>query len=250
MGDPILQIQNIKKSFGGLLVTNSVSLTVERDELHSLIGPNGAGKTTLVGQISGEIKPDSGDIKFNGKRITFAPIHQRSKLGIARSFQITSIFNDFSVIGNVALAVQARTGHSFRFWKNAEKDISLRKPALSYLELVGLESRANAIATTLSHGEHRQLEIAMALATEPELLLLDEPTAGMSEYESTHIISLLRNLKGRLTIILVEHDMRAVFALSDNITVLYSGQILASGKSSEIQLNPSVQKAYLGEPEI
>ena len=249
MAEPLLQLRDLTKRFGGLVATDSVHLDVAEGEIHAIIGPNGAGKTTLVGQISGEIRPDAGSISFAGKTITRSPAHARSLMGVARSFQITSLFLDFTVLANVALAVQAHAGHSFRLWQDATTDATLRDPARSYLELVGLEDRAEDIAATLSHGEHRQLELAMALATNPKLLLLDEPTAGMGGDESARMVELLQGFKGEFTILLVEHDMDAVFALADRITVLHSGRILASGNPEEIRADPAVREAYLGEAE-
>ena len=249
MSEPILQLRDLTKRFGGLVATDSVTLDVAEGEVHAVIGPNGAGKTTLVGQISGEIRPDRGQIFFAGQPITRSPVHVRSLLGIARSFQITSVFPGFTVTANVALAVQAHAGHSFRFWTDATRDGTLLAPAAQYLELVGLTGRAGDVAATLSHGEHRQLELAMALATEPKLLLLDEPTAGVGGDESARMVELLRSIKGRFTILLIEHDMDAVFALADRITVLDSGRILASGAPGEIRADPAVRQAYLGDAE-
>lgn len=249
MAEPLLRLEDLTKRFGGLVATDSVHLDVTEGEIHAIIGPNGAGKTTLVGQISGEIRPDSGSISFAGRTITRSPAHARSVMGIARSFQITSLFLEFTVLANVALAVQAHVGHSFRFWKDATRDNSLLEPARGFLRLVGLEGRAQDTAATLSHGEHRQLELAMALATKPKLLLLDEPTAGMGGDESSRMVELLQGFKGKFTILLIEHDMAAVFALADRITVLHSGRILASGNPSDIRANPDVRQAYLGDPE-
>ena len=249
MSEPILRLQGLTKRFGGLTATDSVTLDVAEGEIHAVIGPNGAGKTTLVGQISGEIRPDRGRILFAGRSIARGPVHARALLGIARSFQITSVFLDFTAAANVALAVQARAGHSFRFWKDAASDDALRAPAAEYLDLVGLGDRAGDAAATLSHGERRQLEIAMALATEPRLLLLDEPTAGMGGGESARMIELLQGFRGRFAILLVEHDMEAVFALADRVTVLDSGRILASGPPDDVRADPAVRRAYLGDAE-
>tara|TARA_B100000029_G_scaffold222938_1_gene220834 strand:+ start:1222 stop:1974 length:753 start_codon:yes stop_codon:yes gene_type:complete len=249
VADSLLQIHDLTKRFGGLVATDSVDLDVSEGEIHAIIGPNGAGKTTLVGQISGEIRPDRGSISFAGRPITQAPTHARSLLGIARSFQITSIFLDFTVLANVALAVQAHAGHSFHFWQDATRDSVLLEPAKQFLDLVGLMGRAGDVAATLSHGEHRQLELAMALATEPRLLLLDEPTAGMGADESARMVDLLQGFKNKFTILLIEHDMDAVFALADRVTVLHSGRILASGAPEDIRSDPAVRKAYLGDAE-
>ncbi len=243
----MLDIQGLKKSFGGVVATDSVSLGVDAGELHAIIGPNGAGKTTLIAQLSGDLTPDAGHVVFNGKDITTVPTHRRSHFGLARSFQITSVFMGLSVIDNVALAVQAHDGHSFRFWQPATTEARLRKPALEVLEKVGLANRAGTIASAMSHGERRQLEIAMALATDPSLLLLDEPMAGMGVEESAAMVKILQSLKGEKTILLVEHDMDAVFALADRISVLVYGRIIATGKPEDIRKNADVRSAYLGE---
>ncbi len=243
----MLDICNLKKSFGGVTATDDVSLKVEAGELHAIIGPNGAGKTTLIAQLSGDLAPDTGRIVFNGRNITSVPTHRRSHYGLARSFQITSVFMGMSVIDNVSLAVQAHDGHSFRFWDHAATQASLRKPAMEILQKVGLAGRAGAIASAMSHGERRQLEIAMALATNPTFLLLDEPMAGMGIEESAAMIEILRSLKGDKTILLVEHDMDAVFALADRISVLVYGRIIATGKPGDIRKNKAVRNAYLGE---
>ncbi len=247
MAETVLDIQGLKKSFGGVVATDSVSLGVETGELHAIIGPNGAGKTTLIAQLSGDLTPDAGHVVFNGKDITTVPTHRRSHFGLARSFQITSVFMGLSVIDNVALAVQAHDGHSFRFWQPATTEARLRKPALEVLEKVGLANRAGTIASAMSHGERRQLEIAMALATDPSFLLLDEPMAGMGVEESAAMVKILRSLKGEKTILLVEHDMDAVFALADRISVLVYGRIIATGKPEDIRNNADVRSAYLGE---
>ena len=247
MTETILDIQGLKKSFGGVVATDGVTLGVDAGELHAIIGPNGAGKTTLIAQLSGDLAPDAGHVVFNGKDITTVPTHRRSHFGLARSFQITSVFMGLSVIDNVALAVQAHDGHSFRFWQPATTQARLRKPALEVLEKVGLAHRAGTIASAMSHGERRQLEIAMALATNPSFLLLDEPMAGMGVEESAAMVSILRSLKGEKTILLVEHDMDAVFALADRISVLVYGRIIATGKPEDIRKNADVRSAYLGE---
>ncbi|MFY9687406.1 MAG: ABC transporter ATP-binding protein, partial [Pseudolabrys sp.] len=211
--------------------------------------PNGAGKTTLIAQLSGQLTPDSGRIQFSGSDITALPMPARSALGLARSFQITSLFLDLSVLDNVALAVQAHAGHSFHFWRDARGEAELRNPARAALARVGLAARENLPASALSHGEHRQLELAMALASKPRMLLLDEPMAGLGPEESARMVTMLRDLKKELTILLVEHDMEAVFALADRITVLVYGRVIASGKPEEIRSNAQVRDAYLGEQE-
>jgi branched-chain amino acid transport system ATP-binding protein len=247
MSSALLEIAGLRKSFGALLATDGVDFQVREGETHAVIGPNGAGKTTFIKQISGELQPDAGSIRFAGHDITRLPAPQRSRRGLARSFQITSIYRDFSTLDNVALAVQAHAGHSFRFWKAARDDRQLVEPASRILEMIGLEERKDTLAAELSHGEQRQLEIAMALASEPRLLLLDEPVAGMGTEESARMVSFLSTLKGAKTIVLVEHDMDAVFTLADRISVLVYGRIIATGTPAEIRANPEVRAAYLGE---
>jgi len=249
MADVLLQTENLAKRFGGIVATDDVSLGVAAGELHAVIGPNGAGKTTLIAQLSGQLTPDTGRIRFADADISALPMYQRSALGLARSFQITSLFLDLSVLDNVALAVQARAGHSFRFWRNARLETGLREPARTALARVGLDGRAEWPASALSHGEHRQLELAMALAGQPRMLLLDEPMAGLGPEESARMVEMLRALKKELTILLVEHDMEAVFALADRITVLVYGRVIASGAPSDIRANQQVRDAYLGEAE-
>ncbi|MGA7488756.1 MAG: ABC transporter ATP-binding protein [Xanthobacteraceae bacterium] len=249
MADALLEIDRLTKRFGGVIASDAISLAVPSGELHAVIGPNGAGKTTLIGQLAGEISPDAGHIRFEGRDITGLPTYRRSQLGLARSFQITSLFLDFTALDNVALAVQAHAGHSFHFWGNARGEADLRAPARIALARVGLADRGDVLVSKLSHGEHRQLEIAMALATTPRLLLLDEPMAGMGPEESARMVETLRELKGELTILLIEHDMEAVFALADRITVLVYGRIIASGRPETIRANAEVRQAYLGEQE-
>ena len=245
----LLEVEGLSKRFRGLVASDNIQFDVCEGELHAIIGPNGAGKTTLINQLAGEIPPDSGRIKFAGRDITALPTYRRSALGLARSFQITSLFFDFTALDNAALAVQAHAGHSFRFWRNARRDPELREPALASLRRVGLDGRANMLVSRLSHGEHRQLELAMALATKPRMLLLDEPMAGLGPEESRHMVAILRELKGLVTILLIEHDMETVFSLADRITVLVEGRAIASGAPATIQANPEVQRAYLGDEE-
>jgi len=247
MTEPVLRIEDLCKSFGGVIATDHVSLDVRPAEIHAIIGPNGAGKTTLLSQISGNLAPDDGLIYFQGTDITRRPAYQRSLIGLARSFQITSLIMDMTVLDNVALAVQAHQGHSFKFWKPARRDEDLRGPAHEMLMRVGLEGRADDRVSTLSHGEHRQLEIALALAGGPALLLLDEPMAGMGPEESARMVEILGGLKSEKSILLIEHDMDAVFALADRITVLVSGRIIASGAPEVIRNDPAVRHAYLGD---
>ena len=247
MAEALLETAGLTKRFGGLVATGDVSLSIAPGEIHAVIGPNGAGKTTLIGQLSGELKPDSGAIRFAGADISRLGPARRAALGIARSFQITSIFREFTALDNVALAIQARAGHSFRFWRAARRDARLRDPAFAALGVVGLAGRAELVAGSLSHGERRALELAMALATAPRLLLLDEPTAGMGPEESASMVRLLAGLKGRFSIVLVEHDMDAVFALADRITVMVYGRVIASATPAVIRADPEVRRAYLGE---
>jgi len=247
MAEPLLAIRGLRKRFGGLLATDQVDLNVVEGETYAIIGPNGAGKTTLIGQLAGELRPDAGAIQFAGRDVTRLDAPLRSRLGLARSFQITSIFPDFSALANVALAVQAHAGGSFRFWRPAAGERSLTEPARAVLESVGLGGRADVLAANLAHGEQRQLEIAMALATKPRLLLLDEPVAGMGPDESQRMVRFLGTLKGHVTIVLVEHDMDAVFTLADRISVMVYGKIIATGTPREVRGNPDVRRAYLGE---
>ena len=247
MAEPLLTAQRITKSFGAIKATDALSLEVHTGEIHAVIGPNGAGKTTAIGQLSGELKSDAGRIYFSGREITRLSVHKRAHLGLARSYQITSIFLNFTAEDNVAMAIQAHDGHSFKFWKPARLDPKLREPARKTLQEIGLAHRAHKMASNLSHGEQRQLELAMALATHPSLLLLDEPMAGMGPASTNRMVDLLQNLKGKITILMVEHDMRAVFALADRITVLVYGRAIVTGTPEQIRSDPTVQLAYLGK---
>jgi branched-chain amino acid transport system ATP-binding protein len=247
VAEPLLRVENLVRRFGGIVATDNVSLDVASGELHAIIGPNGAGKTTLISQLTGQRLPDAGSIYLAGQDITRLPSWRRSALGLARSFQITSLLSDFTVADNVALAAQAHDGHSFHFWGNARKVAHLRKAARSALERVGLGHRGDVVVSQLSHGEQRELELAVALATKPKLLLLDEPMAGLGITESARMVKLLQELRREVTIVLVEHDMNAVFALADRITVLVYGRVIASGQPSEIRGNEEVKRAYLGE---
>lgn len=247
MADPMLLINDLHKNFGGLIVTDGVTLNIGQGELHAVIGPNGAGKTTLINQISGLIAPTAGTINFNGVDITGMPADQRAALGLARSFQITSVLPGFSALENVALAVQAHSGTSYRFFGRADRDQAINDTANAALAEVGLAERGQIVAAHLSHGEKRALELAIALAMGPKLLLLDEPMAGAGREESERIIDVLRRLKGRFAMLLVEHDMNAVFALADRISVLTYGRILASGAPDAVRTDPQVVAAYLGE---
>jgi branched-chain amino acid transport system ATP-binding protein len=247
VADPLLCVEKLVRRFGGIVATDNVSLDVARGELHAIIGPNGAGKTTLISQLTGQLLPHSGAIRLAGADITRVPAYRRSALGLARSFQITSLLSDFTALDNVALAAQAHDGHSFRFWGNARKESGLRNTALAALERVGLGRRADTLVSQLSHGEQRELELAVALATSPQVLLLDEPMAGLGITESARMVKLLQELRREVTIVLVEHDMDAVFALADRISVLVYGRVIASGRPSEIRQNEEVKRAYLGE---
>lgn len=247
MAEILLEVERLTKRFGGVIAADAISLALAAGELHAIIGPNGAGKSTLIGQLSGEVASDGGRIRFDGKDITSLPVYRRSQLGLARSFQVTTLFPDFTALDNVALSVQAHSGHSFRFWRNARSEIQLREPAQAALERVGLAERGTVLVADLSHGERRQLEIAMALAARPRMLLLDEPMAGMGPEESSRLVDLLRALKGTMTVLLIEHDIDAVFALADRISVLVYGRIIATGDPAAIRADAAVREAYLGE---
>jgi branched-chain amino acid transport system ATP-binding protein len=247
MTGALLEITHLVKRFGGLIATDDFSLSVTQGEVHAIIGPNGAGKTTLIAQLAGDLRPDAGRIVFAGEDITRLPAHGRAHLGIGRSFQITSVFHDFTVLDNVALAIQARRGHSFRFWRRARRDQALRGPARAIVEQVGLAERMNVPAANLAYGEKRALEIALALAATPRLLLLDEPMAGMGAEDAVRILQFLTSLKRKFTIVLIEHDMDAVFELADRITVMVYGRAIATGNGESIRNNSAVQVAYLGE---
>jgi branched-chain amino acid transport system ATP-binding protein len=248
--EPLLCVRNLLRRFGGIVATDNVSLEVPRGELHAIIGPNGAGKTTLIGQLTGHLMPDAGSVLLAGRDITRLPAYRRCGLGLARSFQITSLLSDFTTADNVALAAQAREGTSFRFFANARKEGGLRSTALAALQRVGLGERADVLVSRLSHGEQRELELAVALATRPQLLLLDEPMAGLGVAESARMVKLLAELRKEVTIILVEHDMAAVFALADRISVLVYGRVIASGAPSDIRQNEEVKRAYLGDQHV
>jgi branched-chain amino acid transport system ATP-binding protein len=246
MGEPHLEIRGLVKRFGGLLATDHVSLTVPRGEMHAIIGPNGAGKTTLINGLQGELAPDEGTVLLDGEDITRWTSARRAQAGMARVFQITSVFKEFSALDNVMLAVQGRLNANFSFFRNARREAALRDPARALLEQVGLGARASVEAQHLAHGEQRQLELAMALATQPQLLLLDEPMAGMGKAESEEMMRLLRGLKREITILLVEHDMDVVFALADRVSVLVNGAVLMTAAPDEVRANAEVRTAYLG----
>jgi branched-chain amino acid transport system ATP-binding protein len=243
----LLDVVGLSKRFGGLAASDNVNLSVNTGEIHAVIGPNGAGKTTLIAQLQGEIMPDAGAIWFNGREITRLPPHQRAIVGIARSFQITSVFMDMTVLDNAALAIQAIAGHSFHFWRSASRDPRLRAPAMAAIERVGLGNKADFLVAHLSHGQRRQLELAMAIASRPKLLLLDEPLAGMAGDESRLMVELVQDLKSAHTILLVEHDIQAVFSIADRITVLVSGRSIVTGTPEQVRNNTEVREAYLGD---
>jgi len=244
---PLLEVRGLVKRFGGLVATDHVDLTVRRGEIHALIGPNGAGKTTLIHQLSGALAPDAGHIRFDGADITRQPMHRRVRQGLVRSYQVTSIFRPLSVQDNLALAVQARQGTSFRFWARASAEAARYEEAAAIARRVGLDAMLVQPAGALSHGQQRQLEVGLALATAPRLLLLDEPMAGMGPEESERMVALLQSLRGEVTMLLVEHDMDAVFRLADTISTLVFGQVVASGAPDWIRAHPEVRRAYLGD---
>jgi branched-chain amino acid transport system ATP-binding protein len=250
MPEPILEARHIVQRFGAVVAADDLSLSLLPNEFHAVIGPNGAGKTTLVTLLAGELQPTAGKILLSGEDITKLPVPARSRKGIARSFQITSLCPEFSALENVALAVQAHRGHSFRMLARVSHDEMLMASARRYLNMVDLGARADVVAGRLAHGEQRQLEVAVALACEPRVLLLDEPMAGMGREESRRMMRLLNTLKGQYAILLIEHDMDAVFALADRITVLVYGRNIATGAPKEIAASAEVRTAYLGEREI
>jgi branched-chain amino acid transport system ATP-binding protein len=243
----VLELRKVSKRFGGVVATDRVTLDVAQGEVHALIGPNGAGKTTLIAQISGSLGVDSGEVRFLGEDITRAKQHERVKAGLARSYQITSIFKRFSVLDNLALAVQARSGSSFSFWRPVAAEAALFDEAGSIANEVGLHRRVDAMAGSLAHGEQRALEVGLALATRPKLLLLDEPMAGMGPEESARMIALIGRVRAKVTVLLVEHDMDAVFRLAERITVMVNGRVIATGGPEQIRADAEVRRAYLGD---
>ena len=244
---PLLSVRDLCKRFGGVIATDQVTLDVAEGEVHALIGPNGAGKTSLIAQLSGSMLADSGEIRFAGRDVTRAPQHRRVRAGLARSFQITRLFKGFSALDNVALAVQARSGSSLSFWRPVLSETALFDEARALLEEVGLSARADAPASMLSHGEQRALEVGLALATRPRLLLLDEPMAGTGPEESERMVALIQRVRRRATILLVEHDVDAVFRLADRVSVLVNGRVIASGEPAAVRSDPEVIVAYLGD---
>jgi branched-chain amino acid transport system ATP-binding protein len=247
MAEPALALHGLTKRYGALTVTDGVSLALAPGCIHAVIGPNGAGKTSLMQQISGFVRPDAGRIVLNGRDITRLSPHRRARIGLARSFQVTSVLTEFPVLDNVAMAVQARAGARWGFFRPAAREARFNEAALAELEGVGLGGRADDLAANLSHGEQRQLELAMALALRPSVLLLDEPLAGAGPEETPRLVALLAALRGRCAVLLVEHDMDAVFALADTISVLDQGCVIATGPPAAIRNDPAVQAAYLGE---
>ena len=247
MAEPLLSVRGLHKRFGGVVATEAVTLDVLRGEVHALIGPNGAGKTTLVAQLSGSLAPDAGSIFFDGADITAMPQHRRVRAGLARSYQITSIFRNLSVLENLALVAQARSGSSLGFWRPVAGETALEDEARRIAAAVGLGERTATIAGSLAHGEQRCLEVGLALATNAKLLLLDEPMAGMGPEESQHMIELLGRVRQSVSVLLIEHDMDAVFRLADRISVLVNGTIIATGSPQEIRNDADVRRAYLGD---
>ena len=243
----MLELRAVAKRFGGVVATDEVTLEVAKGEVHALIGPNGAGKTTLVGQIAGVLSTDSGRIFFNGVDITHQKAYLRVAAGLARSYQITSIFRRFSVLENLALAVQARNGSSFSFWRPVSAERALFDEAALLGNEIGLGARLHVASANLAHGEQRALERGLALATNPKLVLLDEPMAGMGPQESQAMIALIEKIRSRVTVLLVEHDMDAVFRLAARISVMVNGRLIATGTPGEIRADPAVRQAYLGE---
>jgi len=249
MTQAVLSLKSLNKAYGALQVTRNLSIDVLPGEIHAVIGPNGAGKTTLISQISGAIASDNGRIEFCGRNVTHMSFAKRVKAGLCRSFQITTILPEFTVLENVAVACQARAGHSFRFVRNAGNDRKLNAEADVHLETVGLKDRRKVIAGSLSHGEKRALELAIALACKPKLLLLDEPMAGTGPEETKRLVEVLQKLRSTFPMLLVEHDMDAVFSLADRISVLVYGEVIATGTPEEIRTNQKVLEAYLGTEE-
>jgi len=243
----VLSLASVSKRFGGVVAVDRVTLAIAAGEVHALIGPNGAGKTTLVGLISGSLASDSGSIEFLENEITRQPVHERVNIGLARSYQITSIFRRFSVLDNLALAVQARSGSSFSFWKPRDRETALFDEARDIASQLGLSEKIDSTAATLAHGEQRALEVGLALATRPKLVLLDEPMAGMGPEESRRMIELIERVRAGITVLLIEHDMDAVFRLADRISVMVYGRLIATGSPQEIKGSPEVRKAYLGD---
>ncbi len=246
MSTALLRTEHLVKRYGGLLATDDVSLSLNHGQIHALIGPNGAGKTTLIKQLAGELQPDSGRIFLGNRDVTALTTDQRARAGLARSYQITSIFRGFTALENVMLAVQAQQGHSFGAWQSVTRDARLIAPAEAALARVGLADKQHLLVDAMAHGAHRQIELAMVLAAQPTVLLLDEPMAGMSQAESEQMTTLLASLKADYGIVLIEHDMQAVFALADTVSVLVYGRIIMQGTPEQVKNDPAVRNAYLG----
>ena len=246
-GAVLLEVKGLVKRFGGVVATDQVDLAERAGEVHALIGPNGAGKTSLIAQLSGALMPDAGSVVFDGRDITRLSQHARVGRGLARSFQITRLFRSFTALDNLALAVQARSGSSLRFWSPVARERALFDEARALLDEVGLGGRADAPAATLAHGEQRALEVGLALATRPRLLLLDEPMAGTGPEESARMVELIHRVRAKATILLVEHDVDAVFRLADRVSVLVNGRVIASGEPQAVRSDPEVITAYLGD---
>ncbi len=247
MGDIVLSLDRLSKRYGALLANKDVSLDLRKGEIHALIGPNGAGKSTLVKQVAGEIRPDGGSIMFDGQPINSLNTAARARAGLGRTFQVSSLIPEFSVLQNVMLAVQAQQGKTFRLFKRFSNDTELADQASGYIDELDLQGRADVPVSQLSHGERRQLEMATALALKPRALLLDEPLAGIGPAGSQHMTRLLKKLKQQVPILLIEHDMAAVFELADRISVMVYGRIITTGTAQEIKNNQQVQEAYLGQ---
>ncbi len=246
MIETVLKTHKLCKHYAGLKANHNISLELKRGEIHALIGPNGAGKSTMIAQLSGEILPSSGHIVLNDKDVTQLPAHKRAHIGLSRSFQISSVFEDMTVYDNLALALQPHFGHSYRFWEAADKIENLNNKTHELATNFGLGELLDAVASELGHGEKRQLEVGMTLAGDPDVLLLDEPMAGIGSGGTKVLTDMLLGLRGKHTILLVEHDMQAVFALADKISVLVYGELIATDTVDEIRNNTDVQSAYLG----
>ncbi|MFV0386395.1 ABC transporter ATP-binding protein [Paracoccus sp. (in: a-proteobacteria)] len=243
----VLEVRNLNKYFGAVHVSRDISLSVAGGRCHALIGPNGAGKTTLIHQISGVLRPDSGQVFLDGQDITRQSVWQRVQAGLGRTFQLTSILPGFSVLENVALAAQAKDGSSMRFFRIAARERGLNRIALDTLERIGMGHRSGVLAADLSHGERRLLELGIALAGAPKFLLLDEPMAGLGRTESTMLTGILEELRRSIPMLLVEHDMDAIFRLADTVSVLVDGEVVARGTPDEVRADPAARAAYLGE---
>jgi|APEBP8051073403_1049400.scaffolds.fasta_scaffold00220_50 branched-chain amino acid transport system ATP-binding protein len=246
---PLLAVENLVKRFRGIRASDGINFDLRHGEIHAVIGPNGAGKTTFINQLAGELAPDSGRILLDGRDITKEPVHRRAALGLGRSYQISAVFDELSVLDNVMLAAQAHQGHSFRFFNDAAKDEDVAAPSREAVRIVGLEDSMHRPVADLAHGAKRQLELAMVIATKPRFMLLDEPMAGTGPTESREIVALLRRLRGTAAIVLIEHDLEAVFALADRISVMVYGKVIATGSCDEIRSDPAVREAYIGDEE-